>query len=182
MSKSAITKDQLRSFIKRQKLFYSKEQLRKWSDDIRLTLLSNEFLKHSNTILLYSSLRDEVDTCQLIEELAKEKQILLPVVDSDKLKLCVYNHHMIMGPYHIMEPQGPEYVDYDNIDLAIVPGTAFDKNKNRLGRGKGYYDKLLPLVKAKKIGICFGFQLVDKVPCEEHDIMMDFVITENGYQ
>lgn len=82
--------------------------------------------------------------------------------------------------FNIKEPIGEDFDEYDKIDLAIIPGMAFDKYHNRLGRGKGYYDRLLSKIKSFKIGICFSFQVVDIIPVEEYDITMDEVWTENG--
>ena len=82
------------------------------------------------------------------------------------------------GAYNIMEPVGEVFTDYAQIDLAVIPGVAFDRQLNRMGRGKGFYDRLLPqLGDAYKIGICFDFQLVESIECEEHDIRMDEVIS-----
>ena len=67
--------------------------------------------------------------------------------------------------------------NYDEIQLAIIPGMAFDRAWHRLGRGKGYYDRLLPkLKKAHLLGICFPFQLLDEVPTEPHDVKMQEVL------
>ena len=64
------------------------------------------------------------------------------------------------------------------ITFAVIPGVAFDHTGNRLGRGKGYYDRLLPhLSKAFKVGICFPYQLIETIPTEPFDIPMDSVIT-----
>ena len=73
---------------------------------------------------------------------------------------------------------GDEYLNYDDIDLVVVPGVAFDKNLNRMGRGKGYYDGLLPKIKAPKVSICFDFQIVDNVPVDNRDVIMDLVVCE----
>ena len=79
----------------------------------------------------------------------------------------------------IEEPTGTLFTDYAAIDFIAVPGVAFDRNGNRLGRGKGYYDRLLPRIpSAYKAGICFPFQLVEEVPAEPFDIRMDEVITQ----
>ena len=76
-----------------------------------------------------------------------------------------------------MEPSGELFDDYAAIDLAVVPGMAFDIQNNRLGRGKGYYDRMLPkLVNAYKIGVCFSFQRLPGIPAEGNDVKMDEVI------
>ena len=68
-------------------------------------------------------------------------------------------------------------------DVAVIPGMAFDADGHRLGRGKGYYDRFLPLIpRAYKIGLCFPWPLVDEVPSDAHDIMMDGVISQNAHQ
>ncbi len=123
---------------------------------------------------------DEVDTHGFIDHWRREKNIILPVVMGDVLELRRYTgpQDMAIGSsYGIAEPVGEPFTDYDSIDLIVVPGLAFDNTGRRLGRGKGYYDKLLPQIKAPKLGICFPFQLVDEVPAEPFDFRMDGVIT-----
>ena len=76
-----------------------------------------------------------------------------------------------------MEPVGRRFLNYDEIDVAVIPGLAFDRKGGRLGRGKGYYDRLLSkLPDCRKLGMCFDFQMVDAVPAEAHDIKMDDII------
>ena len=110
-----------------------------------------------------------------------EKRILLPVVVGDDLELRLYTgpEDLKPGAYGIEEPTGELFTDYADIDFIVVPGVAFDRNGNRLGRGKGYYDRLLPRIpSAHKAGICFPFQLVEEVPAEPFDIRMDEIITQ----
>lgn len=136
----------------------------------------------ANTVLLYHSLKDEVDTHEFIKKWSSEKRILLPVVKGDDLELRIYTgpQDMKTGAYGIEEPIGETFTDYAEIDFIAVPGVAFDREGNRLGRGKGYYDRLLPRIpSAFKAGICFPFQLIDKVPTEPFDICMDIIITTN---
>ena len=107
--------------------------------------------------------------------------MLLPVViNEEELEIREYKDKNDLKEgiaYHIMEPVGEKYNDYKNIDVAVVPGMSFDDNGNRLGRGKGYYDRFLKQIpQAYKIGICFNFQKVKAVPTEETDIKMDEVI------
>lgn len=90
---------------------------------------------------------------------------------------------MEAGAYGIMEPEGPAFTAYDDIDLIIIPGLAFDVKHNRLGRGKGYYDRFLQQMQqmrqthAYKIGVCFHHQLVDSIPVTAYDIPMDEVVS-----
>lgn len=130
--------------------------------------------------MLYHSLKDEVDTHAFIRKWSRKKRILLPVVVGDDLELRIYTgpEDMTIGAYGIKEPIGELFTDYAAIDFIAVPGVAFDRSGNRLGRGKGYYDRLLPRIpSAYKAGICFPFQLVEEVPAEAFDIRMDEVIT-----
>lgn len=137
--------------------------------------------RQAQTVLLYHSLKDEVQTHAFIEKWSKRKKIILPVVAGDVLELRVYTgpDDLRRGSYGIKEPVGQVFTDYAAIDLAVIPGVAFDREGHRLGRGKGYYDKLLPLLpSALKVGLCFPFQLLEEVPAEPFDICMDLVITQ----
>lgn len=129
-------------------------------------------------MLLYHSLPDEPDTHAFIRQWAGRKRILLPVVVGDDLELRVYagDDSLRTGAFHIAEPAGEAFTDYAAIDLAVIPGVAFDRRGNRLGRGKGYYDRLLPRLTAYKIGVCFPFQRVESLPAEAHDVRMDEII------
>ena len=138
-------------------------------------------LASSNTILLYNALSDEVPTQALMDKLvAQGKTVLLPCVINDtdmELRRYTGPQDLQTGSFGIQEPTGELFTDYDAIDVAIVPGMAFDAEGHRLGRGKGYYDRFLSRVPhLYKIGLCFSWQLVDQVPYDEHDIKMDEVI------
>jgi 5-formyltetrahydrofolate cyclo-ligase len=81
--------------------------------------------------------------------------------------------------FGIGEPTGPEFTDLESIDMIIVPGVAFDREGNRMGRGRGFYDRLLSTTPhAFKVGVAFGFQMVEQVPTEPFDIKMNKVIHE----
>lgn len=136
--------------------------------------------ENRTTILLYHSLPDEVNTLPLIRQLhAEGHTVLLPTVVGSNLELHAYTGDTDLttsADFGIAESTGPLFIDYTNIDLAIIPGMAFTPDGHRLGRGKGYYDRLLPQLSCKKIGLAFHFQIVDHIPCESHDIKMDMVV------
>ena len=138
-----------------------------------------------NTILLYHALPDEVNTNILLQTLSNrlegDKRIILPVVSGDILILKEYiPDEVATGYMNILEPQEGQCIDPSEIELAVIPGVAFDKNCNRMGRGKGFYDKLLPHINCKTIGLGFDFQIVDTIPCEPFDKTLDMVVTENN--
>lgn len=144
-------------------------------------LKANSRFSHARTLFIYCSLSDEVDTTTLLDSLAQcGKTVVLPkVVDAENMELRLYTgrQDLAVGSYGIMEPTGKLFTTLHDIDVAVVPGMAFDRNGHRLGRGKGYYDRMLvQMPQAYKIGICFDFQLVDEVPNDCHDIIMDEVI------
>ena len=94
-----------------------------------------------------------------------------------------WREHLMEGAYGIMEPiLQPRGDEGAHISLVLVPGVAFDRNLNRLGFGGGFYDRFLPLLppQTRKLGIAFEFQLVDTIPTETHDCLLDGVCTEKG--
>lgn len=150
------------------------------SAEILAALEAHPAFRAAHTVLLYHSLPDEVCTHDFIRKWSDKKQILLPVVIGDDLELRIYTgpEELATGSYGIEEPTGELFTDYTSIDFIAVPGVAFDRHGNRLGRGKGYYDRLLPHIpSAYKAGICFPFQIVEEVPADRFDIRMDEIIT-----
>lgn len=139
-----------------------------------------QFLK-AKTVLVYWSLPEEVSTHEFITKWSDIKTFVLPQVDGDNLTLRKLSavEEMKKGKLNIMEPTGEVIQDYSLIDIAIVPGVAFDRIGNRLGRGKAYYDKLLPKLEGVyKVGVAFDFQVLKEIPFEDHDVPMDIVITD----
>ena len=178
-----MDKKELRQFIRNKKRQYSSSQLEELSLSVLSRLNGNEHLQRAETILMYYSLPDEVNTHAYIDQLLTEgKKILLPeVIDGENMVIREYTgkHDLKEGAFHIMEPVGSLFPEerYQEINLAIIPGMAFDAKRNRLGRGKGYYDRFLQKIpQVYKIGICFPFQLVDEIPTEETDIKMDAIM------
>jgi len=172
------TKQELRKAIRQQKHPHAADE----SSAIMSQLLQNEHVRQAHIVMLYSALPDEVPTQQLIDELASQgKQVLLPrVVSETEMELRRYTSRsdLAAGAFGIMEPVGDVFSDYDTIDTAIIPGMAFDLAGHRLGRGRGYYDRFLSRIPhVYKIGVCYPTQLVEHVPTDEHDIMMDCIVT-----
>lgn len=173
------TKPELRKIVRQLKRQHTAEQLAEKSAVVCSQIMQMEAFRNSSTILLYHPLPDEVDTRILIDEAFRSgKTVILPVVVGDDLELRLYSpDKMVEGAFGIMEPSGELFTDFGAIDVAIIPGMGFDADCHRLGRGKGYYDRLLPrLVNAVKIGVCFDFQYLPQIPVEPHDVAMDMVV------
>lgn len=136
----------------------------------------------ARVVLLYWSMADEVQTHDFVDKWYKDKVLLLPCVDGDDLRLRQYTgpECMVSGEqFGIGEPTGEEWTDLDAVDLIAVPGVAFDRTGNRMGRGRGFYDRLLKSTpNAVKIGLAYDFQMLDTVPTEPHDVKMNKVITD----
>jgi len=177
-----MTKRELRQQIRTQKRRLSAAELAVMSEDICSKVLALASWQEAGTLLLYYPLPDEVDVRLLIKDAFESgKKVLLPVVKGDELELHLYEGEASLkeGTFGIMEPTGPLFAPkhYGEIELAIIPGMAFDSAGHRLGRGKGYYDRLLPNLKTAKLtGICFPFQFLEEVPAEAHDISVCEVI------
>ena len=125
-------------------------------------LVQTDLFQKAKCIAIYCSTKKEVQTLLLIEEWRTEKHFVLPVISGEIM------HFFSEGKLTLPE----------EIDLFVVPGIAFDHACNRLGRGKGYYDRYLSNTNKPTIGLCFDFQLFESIPCEPHDIKMTQVITE----
>ena len=169
---------------------YIKEQKRRWqpllpekSRKIMARLEEDTRFQSARTVLAYYALPGEVDTRSFLERWSADKEILLPVVAGDRLCLRKFEGTDAMqpGPFHILEPTGPDFLSYEAIDLVLVPGMAFDKSGHRLGRGGGYYDRLLALpafAGVCKMGLCFDFQLLEDVPVGRWDVAVDDVLSD----
>ncbi len=176
-----LTKKELRKEVRLLKKQYSDTQLKELSQPIMRKLLELSAINKAKTIMLYCSLPDEVYTLDAIHELKnKGKEIILPVVTSEtemELRTYTNDNDLHIGSFNILEPCGRLFQDYKSIDVIVVPGMGFDSHGNRLGRGKGFYDRFLEKVPEKlKIGICFPFQKFDKIPTDKYDIKMDIII------
>ena len=151
------------------------------SDDCIFNKIINlEKFKKSKLLLTYVSLRDEVDTIKLIEySLNVNKEIAVPKCEDGTIRFYKIKSlkELDKGKFNILEPVTNRLVkDFEN-SMCIVPGIAFDKNNNRLGYGRGYYDKFLKQYKECKIGIAYKQCICDNICVNQFDIKMDIVIT-----
>lgn len=174
-------KTNLRKEIKTKLKNLSHVEKKRQSEIVCNKLMAWPSFQAAKTVMLFWSMPDEVDTHELVTTISKTKHVLLPVIDNDIMVVKSFQGFETMSsdnPFRIGEPTG-EIVSNPQPDFIVMPGLAFDSNCNRLGRGKGYYDKFLAKSKytVPRIAIAFNEQLVDSIPTEPHDIPIDGVIT-----
>lgn len=173
-----MDKKEIRSLIRTTKKTIGADILLKQSSPLAVTLAENIHFRSADKVMLYYPLWDEPDTRPSFDVVFRQKKrLILPtVVGDDIIPVEVTpDTQWIEGSFGIMEPQAEPY--REDIDFILVPGVAFDQKLNRLGRGKGYYDRFLALhSNAYRLGVCFDFQMVSQLPLEPHDLPMNDII------
>lgn len=172
-------KSELRIRMRAQKSLLQPDEQRSAARRVFDTLRSMAAFVMADNVLLYHSLPDELSTREFIASLPEGKKYYLPRVNGPDLDILPYTASRThLGAFHIEEPDGDDLTDINLIDLIVVPAVAYDRSCNRLGRGKGYYDRLLANSRALKVGVCYDFQLVDQIDIDEFDVPVDFVIAD----
>lgn len=155
------------------------------SDKISEYVLSLDELNEAESVLIYADYNNEVMTDKLVLSLMmKGKKIYMPKVFGDEMEFFrVFSlDELEVGAFNIREPIDIEDLKYEYKpkDLIIMPGVAFDEDGNRIGYGKGYYDRYLEeKTELIKVGICFKIQIVDKIPAQDTDVKLDYIISED---
>ena len=163
------------------------EERKTKSHAIKSHLTKLKAYQDAEVVFVYVSFRSEVDTRCFIKEAKKNgKRIAVPISIPKGKVLQPVKYQAWMncpGIWGILEPikENCRPVDSKEIDIAVVPGLAFDNCFHRLGYGAGYYDRFLPSLRknAIKIGLGYDFQLLDRLPVEEFDVPLSGIITED---
>ena len=155
----------------------------KKSSEIIKRLINTKEYQKSKVIALYSNISSEVETKELIKISLESKKVVLPKINKDNTMdfyeiKCLKD--LEIGTFNIKEPKvkNKKPIKKEEIDLMIIQGICFDKNKNRIGYGKGYYDKYLSNTNIKKIGLCYEEQITKEIKSDKTDISLDYLITE----
>lgn len=175
-----MNKDDIRDRVKARKSLLSQAEKAFAAKCVFDRLEQSAAFLLAENILLYHSLPDELSTREFLDKWSGRKHFFLPRVNGVNLDILPYDRsHMALGAFHLEEPQGDDTADINSIELIVVPAIAYDKRGNRVGRGKGYYDRLLQSTAATKIGVGYDFQLISEdIPVEPHDVAVDIVITD----
>lgn len=180
-------KDKLRKSIEKKRNTLSTSEVLEKSSRIKKRIFEIKLFRDAQTILFYVSYGNEVYTHDMIKEsISMGKTVVVP-------KSVTKDHTLILsrltnwndlkvGAYNILEPkkESIKEVDIESIDLIIVPGIVFDIHRNRIGHGKGYYDRLLNNSRnIPSVGLAFEFQIVEDIKSEQHDEKIDIIVTED---
>jgi 5-formyltetrahydrofolate cyclo-ligase len=157
------------------------------SKEICKAIVNHPSWRRATIVAIFAPMESEPDV-ELLWKEAAGKTICYPAIRLGGLDFISVGgpESVVVGPFGIREPvfDQARVIPPDTFDLVLVPGAAFTANGDRLGRGGGFYDRLLstPGFRAFKIGVCFDRQILKEVPTEPHDQRVHRVVTENGWQ
>lgn len=173
-----MKKEDIRRRVRASKSMLSDSERAQAADDVFAQLEELAAFMMSDHILMYHSLPDELSTRGFLDKWHSRKHFYLPRVNGVNLDILPYDRSSLrLGAFQIEEPQGSETASMDDIELVVVPAMAYDRRGNRVGRGKGFYDRLLTGSRAITVGVAYDCQLVDEIDVEPFDRPVDIVIT-----
>ncbi|MGB2692550.1 MAG: 5-formyltetrahydrofolate cyclo-ligase [Thermodesulfobacteriota bacterium] len=178
-------KDSIRNSVGKKRSALSDVEVKQKSLLISDNLYSLEVFKLSNSIALYSPIQNEVRTESIFNKaIQTEKEVYFPRVNGSSLDFHrIHNLEQLqIGKFGVLEPEAHLCkTDIEKIDLFVIPALVFDRSGNRLGYGKGYYDRALADISdSKKVGLSYVLQILDSVPIDKNDRKVGIIVTEQG--
>lgn len=180
---SKLTKAEMRESLKKIRKNISEEKKKDYDLEIICRFLMTDEYKNAETVLCYAGTADEIDTKYLIYAcLANHKRVGLPRCNGDILDFYYVRSldDLMVGSFGIMEPdvrKCSRILDFRN-SVLVVPGLGFSPDGNRIGYGRGYYDRFISHYSGKVVGMCYQQQVKMNIPVEETDENIDVLITE----
>lgn len=176
------SKKEIRNRIRRIRESMSCSEIEEKSLKITEKTAAQSWFSEAQTVMSYISIKNEIDTSYLNRKIVESgKKLLFPVIENEEIKAVAVDgadYTTAVKKFGVIEPENGRELDKNEIDLVIVPGVAFDREGNRIGFGKGYYDRFLKGYRGKKAALCYDFQIVEKIESEEHDEKVDIIISE----
>jgi len=181
-------KSEIRNDIKTKVGKISDKDLKKRTKKIETSLFELANFLESSIALLYVGKEGEVDTSGILNRcFGLNKIVVLPAFDNEKhdIKLMKVDNpetDLVLGKRGVLEPDMSrcKIVPIESIDIAIIPGLAFDEKGGRIGTGEGYYDRFIPKLSntTRKVALALDEQIVQQVPMESHDKHVDIIVTD----
>ena len=179
-----MNKDELRAQMRRMRRALSAEAQEEAAGAVAARILALEAYKKAKIVMAYAAVRGELPLDGVWDDaLAAGKALALPRCEGEGVMRAYRvqtRARLKKGAYGIWEPDETcPLIEPGDVDLILVPGTAFDAHGGRLGQGGGYYDRYLSQTRSVRVGICHDFALLDMVPTQKHDVPMNIVVTPN---
>lgn len=178
-----MNKNEIRKNIIKERNSLSNNFINEKSEIIinKLCEIINE--KNLQNIMIFMDMKNEVQVTKLINIYPNKNFFIPKCFPKGVMKINKYNKdELVKHKFGYYESNSENYIHENILDLIIMPGVAFDENKNRIGFGGGYYDRFLLKFDKNKIpltiAVCYDFQVIDYIPAENHDQKPDFIITE----
>ena len=179
-----MDKKLLRKNLSKKRKGIDKQQKATWDKIISEKIISSDYFEKAEQILVFSSTENEFDTQYIVERCRQlYKQIFYPVCIDGEGNMKFYKvdsaDDLQIGMYNILEPKPTckEYIPKEN-DLVIVPCLSADRSRNRIGYGKGYYDRFLKDFNGVSIAPCYNEMLWDEIPADKYDIKINIIVTD----
>ena len=175
-------KAEIRRQMRSMRRALSGEEQKRAADGVYAQIMRMESYRSARTVMAYAAVRGELSLERVMEDIrASGRRLALPRCgESGEMDACLVTERrqLRQGAYGIWEPdESCLLVPPEEIDLMLIPGTAFDRAGGRIGQGGGYYDRYIIKTRAVRVGICHGFALMNHIPTENHDVRMDAVVT-----
>lgn len=175
-----VQKVSIRQTMMQRRASLSSDQVASLSVAIADRFLDVPELEQIESIALYAPIRNEVETKGLFSHLSSQKRVLYPRVKGERLEFVPVRSlaDLSQGSYGVLEPEEGDQEDLGEIGAVVLPGVAFDLRGERIGFGKGFYDRTLAHYRGVKIGLGYDFQVLPEIPRDDHDVFCHLVITE----
>ena len=175
-------KAELRARMRRMRRALSGEEQQRAADSVYARVMNLSGYRAAEIVMAYVAARGELLLQRVLEDVLNSGRALALPRCGEKGTMDAYRvtdmRQLRQGAYGILEPdESCPLVPPEDIDLMLIPGTAFDRAGGRIGQGGGYYDRYIQKTRAVRVGVCHEFALMDRVPTEDHDARMDAVVT-----
>lgn len=175
-------KAEIRRQMRSMRRTLSGEEQKRAADGVYAQIMRMESYRSARTVMAYAAVRGELSLERVMEDIRDSgRRLALPRCgEGGEMDACLVTERrqLRQGAYGIWEPdESCPLVPPEEIDLMLIPGTAFDRAGGRIGQGGGYYDRYIIQTRAVRVGICHGFALVNRIPTEKRDVRMDAVVT-----
>ena len=169
--------NEIRKEVKEKRNSLTKSEIEKFSKSIAKKFFALDFINEKIKFFVYNAIKNEVDTSQIINGLKKlGKEVSYPLtIGGEMVAVVPISDEWITGDFGVLIPKN--YKKANSVDVAVIPLLACDKKLNRIGYGKGYYDKFLKENDCIKIGVCYDFQVIENIIPNEWDVPLDYIIT-----